>query len=221
MNVMKAVKVYNNFIFDLDGTLFHTSPSVLSKFASAFDEAGVEVKKELLKEEIMGPPVDMIISGLVPSISETERGLVKEIFRAAYDSDPVTGTSFFPGVEKTLKTLKDSGKKLFMATNKPVRSTEKIIARFIPGLLDAVYTPDVFKGKIMTKTQMIEKIISDCGLFSDETVMIGDTQGDISAASAAGVESVLVLWGYGADKEQLRGLSDFSAAVPRDLLEFI
>ena len=126
---MKAVKVYNNFIFDLDGTLFHTSPSVLSKFASAFDEAGVEVKKELLKEEIMGPPVDMIISGLVPSISETERGLVKEIFRAAYDSDPVTGTSFFPGVEKTLKTLKDSGKKLFMkllvSTN--INSKSKII----------------------------------------------------------------------------------------------
>ena len=63
--------------------------------------------------------------------------------------------------------------------------------------------------KRLTKTDMLQNLIAGFDLDKARTVMIGDAVSDITAAHAAGIRGIAVLWGYELDKERLSSEADF------------
>ncbi len=57
------------------------------------------------------------------------------------------------------------------------------------------------KGSSGDKTRALPELLRALGLAQDETVMIGDTAHDMSAALAAGVAGVAVTYGYGSARD--------------------
>ncbi len=210
----------NNFIFDLDGTIINSSKEVMICFEKAFAKANYPIDKSRLTHNIIGPPLPEIVKLIAPEIDKINLDKVVNNFHQIYDYDENDISEIYAGMYEFLCSLKQSGKRIFMATYKPDFPTQRIIKQFKLNMFDEVYTIDKF-GENITKAQMINMIIDKYDLKKEETVMIGDAASDVISAREAGVRGIGVLWGYGEDKTNLINNSDTVVKTINELEENI
>lgn len=199
---------FDNYIFDLDGTLINSSQEVLLCFKKAFAASNYPVDEKRLTSDVIGPPLRQIIQTIAPELTDDDK--IEEImknFRQIYDYDENDISVLYDGVYDFLNGLKHCNKRLFMATFKPAIPTMRLVEKFFKNMFEDIYTIDKF-GKHITKQEMIEDIVKKYNLDKSKTVMVGDAASDVIAGKAADVTSVGVLWGYGSDKSKLIENSD-------------
>ena len=209
---------YNNYIFDLDGTLINSSEEVIECMYKAFIKANYPIEKSTLTSDFIGPPLKQIIKNIAPELKDENK--LNEIllnFRYFYDNDENDISKIYTGVYDVLNKLKNSGCSLFMATFKPTIPTYRIIKQFKLNYFKDIYTIDKVE-KPITKTEMINDIIKKYKLNTNETVMIGDAQSDMIAAKEAGVKAIAALWGYGDDKTELIKNADYTIESINEVL---
>ena len=105
-------------------------------------------------------------------------------------------TTLYPGTTEALARLAESGMKLAVLTNKPVRFSQAIV----DGLGIAPYFVRVYGGNSFEQKKPhpmgIETLMKECGADRANTVMIGDSSVDIQTARNAGVHSWGVNYGF-------------------------
>ena len=201
--------MFSNYIFDLDGTLINSSKEVLLCFRKAFEQADYPVLPSRLNSNVIGPPLRDIITIIAPELTDNRTiEAVENNFRKLYDYDENDISELYFGVPDILLDLKHKGKRLFLATFKPQKPTQRILKQFKLDIFEDVYTIDKFEHHI-TKTEMIEDIIEKYSLLRNETAMVGDAKSDMAAAKEAEVTAIGALWGYGTDKAPLRKTADY------------
>ena len=201
--------MFSDYIFDLDGTLINSSKEVLLCFKKAFEKTNYPIDSSRLNSDVIGPPLRDIITIIAPDLKdENTLKTVENNFRAIYDYDENDISELYPGVPDVLLKLKDSGKRIFLATFKPKKPTERILRQFNLEIFEDVYTIDKF-DKHITKTEMIEDIIKRYSLTKTKTAMVGDAKSDMTAAKAAKITAIGALWGYGSDKTPLMETADY------------
>lgn len=208
--------MFNNFIFDLDGTIINSSKEVMICFEKAFAQANYPIDKSRLTHNIIGPPLPEIVKLIAPEIDKNTLDTVVKNFHQIYDYEENDISEIYAGMYELLFSLKEQGKRVFMATYKPDFPTQRIVRQFKLDMFDEIYTIDKF-GENITKTQMINMLIDKYGLNREETVMIGDAPSDVICAKEAGVIGIGALWGYGEDKSQLILKSSYVAKTINDL----
>ncbi|MBR6162976.1 HAD family hydrolase [bacterium] len=210
--------MFSSYIFDLDGTLINSSKEVLLCFKKAFKKANYPVKEERLNSNVIGPPLRDIIRIIAPELKDEELiGEIENNFRELYDYDENDISELYPGVPDILSDLKRQGKRIFLATFKPKKPTERILRQFKLEVFEDVYTIDKFE-KHITKAEMIEDIIKKYSLLKSETAMVGDAKSDMTAAKEAKVTAIGALWGYGTDKAPLRETADYCINNLKELI---
>lgn len=208
--MLKGFEDIQNYIFDFDGTLINSSVEVLSclkRACSAFDATINELK---FTPDVIGPPLAGIIEAIL--VDNKNEKLIKNIsdeFFRIYDTSETDASPMYANTYEWLISLKNSDKKIFMATNKPTVSTERLIKKYKLDMFEDIYTIDKYGERNITKKEMIEEIVEKYNLEKSETIMIGDAPSDIKAGKSAGVKTVGVLWGYGNHREFLVEASDF------------
>jgi len=199
---------FDCFIFDLDGTLLDSSCQVIDCMRKAFNGCNLKADESKLNSNLIGPPLRDIIKMIDCDISEENLVNVIKTFREIYETDRDYSSKLYDGVKEFLEELKAQGKKIFMATFKPMRPTLRLVKEFdIEALFEDVYTVDKF-GDYCPKEDMIAHILDKYGFDKSKTVMVGDAVNDVAAAKNTGIKGVGVLWGYGADKAALRANAD-------------
>jgi phosphoglycolate phosphatase len=186
--------------FDLDGTLLHSAPDVLEALAQALEANGIPVP-EPLPESIIGPPAQGMVERLGVACTPEQSRAVVAAFRRIYDAGPMTLTRPYPGAEALLRELAHRQKAVFVATNKPQAPTERLLARFFPGLIAGLCCIDSLEGRRLAKTEMLRELAGRFGLAAERAVMVGDGGGDLRAGRELGWATVAVAWGYGTREE--------------------
>lgn len=209
----------NNFIFDLDGTIINSSKEVMICFEKAFAQANYPIDKSRLTHNIIGPPLPEIVKLIAPEIDKNNLDKVVKNFHQIYDYEENDISEIYTGMYELLRSLKQSGKKVFMATYKPDFPTQRIVKQFKLNMFDEVYTIDKF-GENISKTQMINMIIDKYNLKKEETVMVGDAPSDVICAKEAGVLAIGALWGYGENKKPLIENSDITIKNVEELSNY-
>lgn len=201
---------FKNYIFDMDGTLVDSSEEVLSCLKKACELNNARINMENFSPNVIGPPLKEIIRSVIFDF-DNEDLLVKITadFRKIYDYDENDKSPMYENTYEWLMSLKNAGKNLFLATNKPTISTKRLVKKLKLDMFEDFYTIDKHEGSHMRKSEMIEEIVEKYNLGKSETIMIGDAPSDINAAHDAGVKAVGVLWGYGNHREKLIEISDF------------
>ena len=207
---------FDNFIFDLDGTLINSCEEVLRCFEKAFALSDCPLDKNRLTSDVIGPPLKEIILTLSPGLNEEMTDKITTNFRKIYDFDNEDVSKLYDGVSELITELKQADKKIFLATFKPTIPTERLVKKFFKNVFEDVYTIDKF-GKHITKSEMIEDIAARYNLDKEKTVMIGDAPSDVRAGKDAGVTAIGVLWGYGSDKSELIKNSDYTVKTPLEI----
>ncbi len=195
-----AMKNYGYILFDLDGTLVDSKPGIFHGIRYALDSKGIECSDETMSKMI-GPPFRVSMKeflGLdMPVIEE-----LITLYRGMYEVSGYRESKVYDGVFDMLSRLKAAGKKLAIATSKPMKFTSMMVDEL--GL--APYF-DFVGGASSDLTREAKKDIIELCLdffkISDrsDVLMVGDRLYDIVGANEAQVDVAGVLWGYGSKEE--------------------
>jgi phosphoglycolate phosphatase len=138
-------------------------------------------------------------------------------YREHYGVTGLLESKLYPGVRGSLKEMRESGLRLYLATSK-----RTIFARRILEHLELVTWFDGIcgsepNGELDHKPELIAHILSQNRLQPKYTVMVGDRRYDIAGAPTNSVRAVGVLWGYGTRDELEAAGADQLVGTPKDL----
>lgn len=205
-----------SLLFDLDGTLIDSAPSIVFALNDVFDDTGyapvsVDAVKPLLAGDAM-KLVAALIADQGREISESMNSILTKRFLEMYKANPAQDAALYPGALNVLHHFQDAGHSMAICTNKPSITADPVLEVFeLGGFFDAVICGDQTKFKKPDGRHVLETAAAIKGK-TDTAVMIGDSGNDIYAAHDAGVASVWAAFGYGLETlEDLRPTATINA----------
>lgn len=210
-----------NLIFDLDGTLVDSAPSILACMKTIISDAGYKPLRPL-DSSLIGPPLMATLSNVTGLFDEIVLFRLAENFKERYDDIGLRSTRPYLEIPYALRRLHECGSKLHLATNKRMGPTRSILELLgWSEWFTSIYTQDMQSSGYSNKTTMIESQLRDNNIDPAAAVYIGDTREDGIASAANGVHFLAVEWGYG-DFNGWPGVGSWTRiATPLDLLSVL
>lgn len=206
--------LYDAVIFDLDGTLTDSREGIFNCARYALEKLNWPVPEEKVLQRFLGPPLVESFMRYCGMDEETAwKGM--RLYREKYVPEGCYQNAAYPGIPLLLKTLKEQGAYLAVATGKPQKSAEEVLRHF--GLLpyfDAVAGPSESEAHA-DKKDLILRVLPE----GKKAVMIGDTAGDIRGGHQAGIDAIGAMWGYGDPDELMAQKPEYALPDVYALLE--
>ena len=215
---------FKNIFFDFDGTLVDTGPGIQNAARYALLKFGIAENNVDNLCRFVGPPLAEVFAEYY-GFSPEDAVRAVHAFREYYLEKGWTECSIYPGIPEMLSSVKNSGKRLVVATGKPEDLAVKISKRF--GIFDYF---DIIRGAYVDdegehrndKKEIITTIFEELNIIDPSTcIMTGDRANDIRGAHRAGIKAIGTLWGYGSEKELSGAGAEYSVRTPQELSEMI
>jgi len=218
LNAPSQFSVNTRIIFDLDGTLIDSSPSILSAFSATLSTHAINPAIQL-DSSIIGPPLRETLSRLAGTKDEDLLDLLSATFKASYDTEGYKSTEVFIGVSEVLAELVRRDVPLYIATNKRLHPTRLILEHLgWAGWFRGVYALDCTSPHLPDKVAMLRYLLGDAGIDPAQALYVGDKLEDGLAADANSLPFIAACWGYGALGEAEVRPSWHALRKPADLL---
>ncbi len=185
-------------IFDLDGTLLNTLPTIAYYGNKALGEYGLPPIKQERYKSLIGNGRDLLIHRMLGETGNDTPDLYEKVgavYDRAYEADQLYLTEPYDNVEALLKMLNWNDVKLAVLSNKPDNVVKPIVEKMFGGIFDEVW------GKradylVKPAPDAAFEICRLLGVLPDETAFVGDTSVDIETGKNAGFRTVGVEWGF-------------------------
>ncbi|MCD2491123.1 HAD family hydrolase [Lacrimispora sp. NSJ-141] len=190
-------------LFDLDGTLTDPKEGITRCVQYGMEALGYAEPDLDRLTPFIGPPLkDMFMEYCGFEPEQADEAVKK--YRERFSEKGMYENEIYEGIEDMLRTLKESGRRLGVATSKPWVFAEPILRHF--GILDyfEFVTGSELSGERVQKSEVIEEALRRFGAGPEDkgnVFMVGDRKHDIFGALKAGVVSVGVTYGYGGYEE--------------------
>ena len=190
-------------LFDLDGTLVDSVPSLALAIDQMLEQLGREAAGEVRVRQWVGNGAPMLVaralSGGRAIDAELDPALQQRalaLFLEAYSDCADHAAALYPGVVEALATMQRRGIALALVTNKP----ERFIAPLLQSLGIAEYFSLCIGGDTLAAKKPdplpLQHCIESLGATPSSTLMVGDSAADVEAARAAAVKVAAVSYGY-------------------------
>ena len=222
---MKKMRNYEVIAFDLDGTLSDPARGLIQGFVYCFKKLGLPYDNEESLRKYIGPSLyeewqeDF---GFTPD----EANDAIEVFREYYNIYGWWDNTMYDGIPEMLASLKAAGKKVVLATSKPLDTAKKVLELF--GLTEYF---DFIGGAVShqndQKWQVLNWSLTSVGIDINDPeslkkcVMIGDRKYDAEGAKICGVDSIGVLYGHGSDEEMQTSGFTYLVETVEDISKFL
>ena len=189
---------YDAVLFDVDGTLIHSSPGILATMEYTFLQMGIDPSGIDLNR-YLGPPLRRTFGEYFSDEASIEK--MVDVYRTQYAVSGCHQCQVFDGVIEMLDRLKAAGIKLYTATSKPTVVVTPILKEqeladyftFIGGASE--------DKSVDTKTAVIQTVLACPELKNARVLMVGDRHDDMRGAAECGIPAAAVLYGYGSKEE--------------------
>ena len=207
-------------IFDFDGTLGDTRRNIVTTMQMTIKEMQLPSRNEVECASTIGLPLAGCFRTLFPDIQDELIPRCAETYRRIFNENLQKITpEAFPGVVKTLKTLKEQDLVLTIASSRSRNSLTELtrdmgIADYISYLIGA---DNVKEAK--PKPEPVLKTLAAMHFDANETLVVGDMAVDILMGANAGTKTCGVTWGNGTREELKEAGADFIIDRMEELIE--
>jgi phosphoglycolate phosphatase len=210
-------------LFDLDGTLADTAPDLGHALNTLLAEHGrTSLPYAAIRPVASHGAAALIELGFGISRDEPRFAPLRERFLEIYRMHLTRATRLFPGMPEVLDGIQARGLNWGIVTNKPAFLTDPLIEQL--GLKDDV-TCVVSGDTTANRKPHPEPMLHACKLAGSrpqECLYVGDAARDIEAGKAAGMKTLVALFGYIAETDQPQSWgADGLIRAPRDILDWL
>jgi phosphoglycolate phosphatase len=198
---LAAAEVVAPFVlFDLDGTVTDSAPSILGALRRTFADFDLPMLDADTERSLLGPPFRETLPALIGGY-DIEQFIT--VYRSYYATDGVMyETVAYDGIEVVLHDLVACGTQLGLATSKAEMMAEPILRHLGLNRYFTHITGDRPDGSRGAKALVVAEALRRFGHPAPEqVVMVGDRAQDVQGAGAHGVATLGAGWGYGAPGE--------------------
>ncbi len=212
---------YQHILFDLDGTLTDPSIGITNSVMYALRKFGIEPPDRSELYCCIGPPLVHSFKELW-GFDDEKAWLAVEYYREYFADKGIFENEVYEGIPQLLAALKQSGKKVYLATSKPEEYAVDILKHFdLYKYFDFIAANTMAEDRA-TKKEVLEYLKSNIPeVNGDNAVMIGDTVFDAEGARQAGLDSICVLYGFGKKQELIEAGAGRVAVSVSELNRFL
>lgn len=205
-------------LFDLDGTLTDPFPGISRSIAHALRELEVPVPGDDALRSWIGPPLLESFRQYFREMNlDRSESRALSLYRERFAAQGLYENSVYEGVPELLESLVTRGRRLFLATAKPLVFARKILEHFdLDRYFEASHGSEL-DGARTDKIELLTYIAETERLDLRGGAMIGDRHHDMTAACYHGMNAIGVRWGYGSERELLDAGAGQLVSGPRQL----
>jgi phosphoglycolate phosphatase len=185
-------------VFDLDGTLVDSAPDLQAALNQLLCERGRSPLSLAQVKLMIGDGVPALLARALAAggADPAEAAAALPRFLKIYEATATNLTRPYPGVPETLRTLRGSGYRTAICTNKPQRATLAVLRGLdlLPAF-DGVAGGDRYPVRKPDPGHLLA-LIAELGGRPGAAAMIGDNENDAASAHAAELPLVLMRYGY-------------------------
>lgn len=209
---------FSNLIFDLDGTLIDSKRGIFNSVIYTMDQLSIpEDKRPSNLNPFIGPPLRQSFKQLF-QMNDEKAEKATSIYREYYKKHGLYQFEIFPGIEESLKFLKNTGFSISLVTSKAEIYAQLIINSTPFSQVFETISGCEIDGRRSEKRELIAYTLNKLNISaSKEILMIGDRYHDIRGAKACGISSAAVTYGYGTSTELISEIPDLVLKDPLSL----
>lgn len=179
-------------LFDLDGTLVDSLPTIAEAMAEAARLHGLDADPEEIIPRI-GAPMDILVEELY-GVSPEAADAVNDDYIRLYESTFIQRTPTLPGATALLEALRAAGLRLAVVTNKRDEGA-RLMTEVVgwTGMFEVVHGRD--SGAPKPEPEAALAVLRKMGLEPSEAAFVGDTEFDMNCGRDAGLAAVIGLVG--------------------------
>ncbi|GAB6197259.1 phosphoglycolate phosphatase [Lysobacter xanthus] len=207
-------------LFDLDGTLLDSAPDMLAAVnAMRMARNAAPMALDELRPHV-SKGARAMVGAAFPDVDASTRDAWIPEFLDHYRRELGLHGRPFDGVETLLAAIEAAGSLWGIVTNKP----ESLAVALMPLLGWQQRCAVLIGGDTLPARKPdplpLHVAAERMGLVAADCVYVGDDERDIAAARAAGMRSIVALWGYRLDGDDPLGWQgDVLLDSPRDMLD--
>jgi phosphoglycolate phosphatase len=198
-------------VFDWDGTLIDSTPTIARSIQAAAADLGLPVPDFEQASHVIGLGLQDALARAVPTLPASRAAEFSARYRVHYLAQDHT-LELFPGARELVEALSAHGMPLAIATGKSRVGLERVLQATGLGRFFAAYRcADQTHSK--PHPAMLLELADELALAPSRLLMIGDTTHDLEMAAAAGAGAVGLTHGAHnvADLQRLAPLALFDS----------
>ncbi len=211
-----------SILFDLDGTLLDTLDDLANSVNYALRTHHLPERSHTEIRSFLGNGIrNLMLDAVGRGMSDEAFEPVFQTFRTYYVEHCLDKSKPFAGIIDLLKALQQRGITMAVVSNKLHPAVVELNERFFKDYItSAVGESATVRRK--PNPDAVLAALSELGCSKDEAVYVGDSEVDLQTAQNAGMQCMLVLWGF-RDEDFLRSLPGASlfAQCPADILSWL
>ena len=213
----------STILFDLDGTLADTAPDLGYALNLQLHRHG----KVPLSDAVIRPFASHGSRGLIGlgfGITPNDANFLalRDEYLALYDTVFTRSPVLLTGIAELLQAIESRGLKWGIVTNKPRRFTQRLIESMDLHKRAACVVSGDDAPQPKPSPATLRLASEQIGVKSEQCLYVGDAERDVQAGKAAGMKTVVALFGYidVTDKPHEWG-ADALIETPNELLDLI
>ncbi len=190
------MRKYDLVIFDLDGTILYTLEDLKNSLNYALTSHGYPARTLEEVRRFVGNGVRKLVERGAPADTDpAELDRLYETFHVHYKQHDLDNTRPYEGIASLLERLRAAGLRLAVVSNKVDYGVKDLCGRFFPGAFDVAIGERPGVGK-KPAPDMVNEALAQTGADRARAVYIGDSEVDVQTARNAGMDEIIVAWGF-------------------------
>jgi len=208
-------------LFDLDGTILDTIGDLTDSLNHVLEQFSMKTYSETQTMRMVGNGLRKLIERAVPEDTSAEQ--TEEMYNCLleyYGRNCRIKTRPYPGITEMLQAIKMRGIRTAVISNKADSAVKTLAQDLFEGCFDfALGATDEIPLK--PDRAMIDIVLGQLSLKTEEAIYVGDSQVDIETARNAGMECISVTWGFRTRADLIEAGAKVLAESPKEILKYV
>lgn len=187
---------YKLAIFDMDGTILNTIDDLAASLNYVLEKSGFPSRTMDEVISFIGDGLRKLIERGVPEGTDSETvDKVLADFKEYYAVHCADKTAPYDGIIELLENLRRNGCLTAVVSNKADDAVQELCRKYFDGLFD--YAVGERSGILRKPApDSVNEVLEKLNVSRGNAVYIGDSDVDIKTAENAGMDSIIVEWGF-------------------------